>query len=462
MNFNLPDFSKRKRLLLMFIPILIGGAIFIALKLGKEAPRQKKIIKQVPNVRVIKIAPLTVTPRGIGHGMAQPVRVWKAISQVSGKIIYTHPQLEKGKIIGEGAVVLRIDPAEYKTAVAQLNAKIKNDEAQVKQLQVERKNNLKLLEIQKKALELQRREVKRQKKLLLNKVSSATNYETQLKNLMSQELQVQTIQNSLNLYPVQKKLLETKIEQSLGDLTNAKLALSYTTIKAPFTVQVASVNNKTSEYIKSGATIFEANDISASEIEAQFVMGSLRPVIHPVRDKFNSIDSTNISSLGDLLEIKVNVRVVGAGTRSRVWEGVFSRLSGDIDTQTRTLGAIIHVNNYLKKGGGFKKRPLIKGMFCEVELVGKAQEGMIVIPRTAIHPGNKVYIADSDNKMEIRQVEPLYALNDIMVIKKGILEGDILILSDIVPAVPGIEVNPIMDHKTAEKIKKEAKGGSND
>ncbi len=446
-----------RNLIWILIPILIGVIVFFLMSFLKKAPQQKAVTVNSPIVRVMKITPMDLMPRAFGYGTAEPIRVWKAIAQVSGKIIFAHPQLQKAKMVKKGTILLRIDPSEYKITISQLKTKIQSFKIQIKEQQVQEKNNLELLKIQKKSLVIKKKELARQKKLYKQKMLSVNDYETQLQGVISQEAQVQSIQNGLNLIPLQRELLTSQMEQGKGDLANAQLQLSYTEIKAPFNVQIASVNNKSSEFVQKGQTIFEANDTSATEIEAQFTPGSARPVFMSLKARFETMD-INTPSLGKHLEATAFVRIPGFQLGRPVWQAELNRVSDTMDTETRTMGLIFVVKNQMGIKFDVRKRPLVKGMFCEVELQGKLLKDVLVIPRSAVHPGNTVYLLSDDKKLMKRVIEPGFTIENLMMVRKGLKAGDTLILSDVIPAVSGIPLDPVEDKAALKQLMIEAKG----
>lgn len=442
---------------MLAVPIGIGIGIFLFMSSSRKPPGQKNIVANSPTVRVMEIKPITVVPRAIGYGTAQPIRTWKAIAQVSGKIIYTHPQLQKGSIIKQGSELLRIDPTEYQINITKTKSSIQNFLVQIQQLKVEDKNNHKLLDLQKTDLEIKRQEAERQEQLYKKKIISKTEYESQLRAFISQEVQVQNIQNALNLVPVKLELLQTQLSQANSDLETAQLKLSYTTITAPFDIQVAAVNNKISEFIQTGQTILEANDISKSEVEAQFVMQSMLPIFMSIQSRAVNLEATT-HSMGDALGIQAKVGLAGYVGNDVQWEGTFSRRSDTLDTETRTIGLIVTVNNDFENPAQKRGRLLLKGAYCKVLLKGLEQPGSIVIPRSALHPQNIVYLMNSEQKLEKRKIEVFYSLSNFSVIQNGLKSGDNLILSDIIPAVEGMKVDPAMDTEIFSQLVIDAKG----
>ena len=131
--------------LMVIVPIAIGIVAFQIMSKSKKPPKQKETVIDMPSVRVMLVKSLAVVPRVLGYGTAEPIRTWKASAQVSGRIIFTHQQLQKGSIIKQGAEVLKIDPTEYRINLTKIKANIQNFKIQITQKGVEKKNYLKLL-----------------------------------------------------------------------------------------------------------------------------------------------------------------------------------------------------------------------------------------------------------------------------------------------------------------------------
>jgi len=446
------------KVLMIIVPILIGVTAFLIMSNSKTPPQQKEVTLKLPTVRIMPIKPMIVVPKVQGYGTAEPVRTWKAISQVSGKIIFTHPQLQKGRVIKKGVLLLKIDPSEYLINITKINANIQNYKIQISQKKIEKKNYLRLLNLQKTDLKIKQKEVERQKKLYKRKIISKTEYESKLPGVISQEVQVQNVQNSLNLIPVQIRLLKTQADQAKSDLKSAELKLSYTTVTSPFDMQISNINNKLSEFVQTGQTIFEANDISETEVEAQVVMKSMMPIFISVKERAKNIDLETVS-FGQVLGIKATVRLAGSENQDVKWPATLTRRSDSLDTETRTMGFIVTVKNKLNVKGTRRGHLLLKGAYCEVELEGLPIKNTLAIPRSALHPGNIVLLMDSDHKLFKKPVKILFKSSNYVVIKSGLKMGDTLILSDLIPAVIGMKVDPVIDKTAFDRLVADTQGG---
>ncbi len=92
------------------IPGIISGILILIMAvLLKPSPQTEE---NFDNARLVEVQPLILTksaPEVIGYGRVAPKHSWQAIAEVSGKVIYRHPELESGRVLKAGTLVLQID-----------------------------------------------------------------------------------------------------------------------------------------------------------------------------------------------------------------------------------------------------------------------------------------------------------------------------------------------------------------
>ena len=71
--------------------------------------------------------------------------------------------------------------------------------------------------------------------------------------------------------------------------------------------------------------------------------------------------------------------------------------------------------------------------------------GQIVIPRHAIHTDNNVYLVDKHSKLKKSVVQVAFFQGENAVISHGLLPGDQLITSDVVPAIEGMSLKMMLN-----------------
>ncbi len=440
----------------LIIPIIIAVIIVSSLVRARKGPERLELRETARAVRVIKTRTADVIPRAIGYGYVVPGRAWQAVAEVSGKVTETSPHFKKGSLCRKGTMLIRIDPTKYRLTIAQMEASIQSIRAQLAELDAQAQNYRTSLEIEQKSLALNKKELDRRKKLFTKDTISASQYDQQRLSYYAQLTKVQTLKNSLNLIPANRKSLKANLALNEVRLKDAKLDLEYTTIKVPFDCRITDVKVEMSQFVQKGQVIAFADGTKTSEIAAQVPMDKMRNVISAAKHP-DSIPADNVG-LREVLAITASVRLK-TGDLSAEWDAQLSRIDATIDPQTRTLGIIVVVEEPYKKMIVGVRPPLVRNMFCEVELRGRSIPGKIVIPRSALHDGH-VYVMNSENRLARKKVGLDFPQTNFYVLKNGLNPDEWLIVSDLIPAIEGMLLEPHEDKSLGDMLAAEAVGES--
>jgi hypothetical protein len=132
--------NGRKSWLLSFLPILFVVLIIAWLAANLSIPEKNPKEEARASLRVITVKTVPFAPVEYGYGIAEPARVWKAVSQVKGEIVSLHKQLHSGELITENAQLVQIDPTDYELIVEQLESGVRRIQADLSGLQKEAEN----------------------------------------------------------------------------------------------------------------------------------------------------------------------------------------------------------------------------------------------------------------------------------------------------------------------------------
>ena len=111
-----PRFSSSSRWLI-FPPVVLGIAAVVYAVNQRVTLESAEIEETSRTLRVITVPEWELTPRVLGYGTAQPVKVWEAVAEVQGDVIEVHPELRTGALIDAGTILLQIDRTEYELAL---------------------------------------------------------------------------------------------------------------------------------------------------------------------------------------------------------------------------------------------------------------------------------------------------------------------------------------------------------
>ncbi len=457
---RLPAWKNVWRGLLILPPVLIGVAVLVFVVTNRPAPARKAPEETALAVRVLTVQPLTLHPRVRGFGTVRPVRVWNAIAQVGGKVIFVHPNLKKGAIVPAGTEIITIAPDDYKLAIAQAEAAIRTAEAKLTELTVNESNTRKLLALEKDALQVARTDYERKKTLREKGTIPATVAEQALRAWLTQRKQVTSLENALRLFPVQKRELEAQLASYRSQLATARLNLKRTHVRMPFDGRISLVAVEVGQFVPVGKQLAAADAIAKAEVEGQFPLGRMREVFRLLTDLPDEVSLTSASAVELIraLGLAIEVRLETQGGPV-VWKGRFARLSDTVDPKTRTMGVIGEIDDPYSHVAPGRRPPLTKGMFVRMDILTRPVGDVLIIPRAALH-GDKLFLVSQENRLVIRPVTVAARLGDLLVIGSGLKPGDKVVLSEIVPALAGLRLAPKEDAATAKRIAEIAGGGA--
>ena len=145
------------------LPLIVAVAVALVVFRVKTMPPIAHTDLQYP-VRAVEVMTVKKIPyrsHATGYGTVEPRVLVKAKSEVSGKIVYIHPQLRKGASLPKGTVVLRIEPTTFEFSLEQSKAGLSGSESSLRQLETEEESTRALLNIVRKNLAVQQKEYQR-------------------------------------------------------------------------------------------------------------------------------------------------------------------------------------------------------------------------------------------------------------------------------------------------------------
>jgi len=431
------------RKLLLVPPIALGVLVLLWMAAGREPPATVQRGEPTRTVRVIETLALDLIPTAEGYGPVRPARVWEAVAQVKGRVIRSHPRLRDGEILKEGTELLRIDPVDYELALAEA-------EAGLAELEVQAQNARASLAIETRNLALARQDLERARRLVKKGTTSKSAVDKAERTMLGARAAERNLKNTLALIPVRRKTLQTKVKRAERDLAHSR-------IRAPFDLRVADLRVEADQFVSVGQTLFAGDAVDRVEIEVQVAMSSLRRLFLG-RPEFRLEPARLSEQLTTSLGFSPLVRL-DLGNYLAEWEARFVRFDDAVDPRTRTMGVVVAVDDpYGKVIPGYRP-PLSKGMFVQVVLRGKSHRARILVPRSAVRDG-AVMVADRDNRLRRRPVKVLFSQGLISVIEQGLTPGEQVLVSDLVPAVEGMLLQPTIDAELAAALTAAGKAGS--
>ena len=439
--------------------IAIGLALVITVILVKSKPAMQHVASEMPSkaVEVITARYIPFSTRITAYGNVEPAITLNGTAEVSGKISYIHPDLKAGETIPADTVVVRIDTKDYDVSLKQTEADLLASRAALKELEVEEKSTQRALKLAQKNLKVGEAEYARIKGVYEKKVvtKSALDAEEQKVILLRQSLE--DLQGRIDSYESRRQSINSQIARAEQAVQNSETILGRTEVTLPFDARIGTVSVDKGEFVSVGSKLFEAVDLKGVEITAQLSMDSMRKLVSHMEGA-PAADEPIIHTGGrinDRLNLSTSVRLTN-GMPMATWEARVLRISDSIDATRQTLGLVVGVDDPYEKIIPGKRPPLIKGMYTAVDIFAPAYPAMVV-PRKAVHQG-RVYIANNENRLEIRSIEVLLIQGELMVISSGIDQGERVIITDLIPVIEGMPLQVITASEYEDEMKKRAIG----
>jgi RND family efflux transporter MFP subunit len=373
----------RKALLpLLVLSCGIAGAIAIT----RSAPQVDRMTPErsatLVEVTVVERADTRVRVPAMGTVIPAQDLVLK--SRVAGQVVAVHPEFTDGGFIRAGEEILRIEPVDYELAVTRRQSALAEAEYQLK-------------------LEQGRQDVAKREWELLGEEAG------------------DPLDGDLALRRPHLEKAQADLAAARADLAQARLDLARTRIEAPFNALVRTRRVEQGSQVAAQEQLAELVGTDAYWIRATL----------PV-DRLQWVDLPRGNG-----EAGAAVHVTYAGGYTR--QGQVVRLLGDLETEGRLARVLVAVSDPLDLTAPETPRPpLLIGEYVRLEIEGRALENVLRIPRTALRDGSTIWVADAQDRLEVRPVDPLWRETDTVLLREGLAPGERLVVSELPSPVPGM------------------------
>ena len=416
--------------------IILGVLALMIIKSGKSAPTAGTVAEYATPVEVQTLQASAITPYAIGYGTAKPSSNLNVPAEVSAEISWIHPKLKQGANLTAGTKVVMFETRDIELTLSKTKADLTSQSTRVAELDLEERNAEQQLQLSQQKYELAKAEFERKKALSKQGAISNSTVDTEQRNLINQETDLENMKLKLALYPKQRELLGSEIKIAQAQIEEQERNLARTQVFLPFNARIGSVNVERGSFISKGSTLFVAQGKNNMEILTQIPAKKMLPLLSYAMGKKSSNDS---SSLQKKLGLKAKVFWID-GPETAFWTAKVLRSNDSIDSKTRSIGLIVGIDNAVEQEVIGIRPPIFKGMYLKVEITGNQFEA-IKIPRSAIHQGN-IYLKDSENRLVIEQAQVAFVQGDDAILQQA-PSLNTIILSDLIPAVPGMLLLPV-------------------
>ncbi len=343
----------------------------------EEESRPPKIVKTAP------LHPTNQTIQITAYGSVIPAQQVTVEPQVNGHIIQLNPKLIPGGTLQKGDPLFSIDPA-----LAQINLR----EAQA---------------------ELAR--------------GQAEFHEAQRKSREGQRLAAEKVIPSTESAALEAELLTrtAELERLKARLDRNRELLQRHTLPSPFNALVLNESVEIGQRVDPGDATVTLVGTDAFWVQ----------VAIPT-DKLQHLQLPTPESPGATATITLDNGTPNPGR----YQGQVIQLLGNIEESGRMARILVEIQNPLNPTTP-TNTPLLLGSYVRVDIHAGQLSNVFVIHRNALREGDRIWIADTNQTLQIRQATVLWQSDDTVSITTPINPGEQLITSDLRVALPDMKIN---------------------
>jgi multidrug efflux system membrane fusion protein len=335
-------------------------------------------------------------------GTVEASAIVQVKSQIAGEL--TSVNFTEGQNVSKGDLLFRIDSRPYEDALAQAEAAIERDKAQITQAEASlaRDNAQAKYAANDAAL---------QAELSKGGLTSKSQFDQSRTNADAAKASAQATQATIETARAALRADQAAVE-------SAKLNLSYCEIHAP-------ISGRTGNLLVHGGNLVKVNDVALV-------------VIHQVSPIFVdfSVPEQHLGAIRRLSAAhKLAVRVFSQDDPGRIASGGLSVIDNTVDSTTGTI--------HLKATFDNRDGMLWPGQFVTSILTLDTARNATVIPSVAVQSGQQgsfVFAVKPDNTVAIKPVTVSRVFGDKAVIESGVAPGDTVVTDGTLVLFPGATV----------------------
>ncbi len=342
-----------------------------------------------------KRSAMLVDVTGVDHGTFRPVitamgtvRADQEIvlsPRVSGEIVSISDSFTPGGFVGEGEVLLRIDPADYEVNLMQRQSDLRQAASELE-------------------LELGRQDLAKK------------DYQ-ELEGTISSEYK------TLVLRGPQLDTARARVEAAQAAVRRAELELERTRIRAPFAAHIINREANVGSQVSPGESLGRLVGVESYWVEAAVPVSNLRWIEFPDTSEHTGSN--------------VRIRNRSAWPEDTFRTGEVYNLIGALEDQTRLARVLLTVADPLShepESAGLP--PLMVGSYVEARIEGKPIEDVIRMNRDFLRQNDTVWIKE-DGVLRIRDVDIVFRDQDYVYIRSGLGVDDLVVTTNLATVLEG-------------------------
>ena len=380
------------------VGVLLGG-LCMAGGLYATGPRVEPRTVEVPRpfVRTLVAKPERIELRVRTNGSVEPRTESQLVPEISGSVVRVADSLVSGGFFREGEVLLEIDPTDAKVELERARASLARARAEVERTQ---------------------KELERRKGLAARDFASAQ----ELDRAVSEE-----------------RVAVANAREAAAVVAQAEKNLERTQVRAPYDGRVREERVDRGGFVTRGTPVATLYSIDYAEVRLPIPDRELAYLDLPLLYRGDDAPTHEADAPGAEAarapEVRLTARFAGS---EYTWIGELVRTEGELDPKTRMVNGIARIPDPYARSAD--RPPLAVGLFVDAEIVGRTLASGFVLPRTALHDADHVWVVDADDRLRTRRVDVLRVEGESVILTGGLVAGERVNVSSLDVAVDGMQV----------------------
>jgi RND family efflux transporter MFP subunit len=344
-----------------------------------------------PTVRVLPAARESLQLSVHTQGTVVPRTETDLVSEVSGRVLWVSPSLASGGFVEPDEVLLRIDPSDYQIGVARA-------EAGLRRARSERS--------------LAEAGLARHRRLADRGVESTS-----------------ALEAAVNA----REVAEATVIDAEATLEQARRDLQRTEIRSPYLGRVRDKRVDVGQFVGRGVQVARLYAVDYAEVRLPLPDADAAFLDLPIAYR-------DVSQQAPAPEVILSAEFAG---RTHTWRGHIVRTEGELDPRTRMIHAVARIEDPYGRGDSPDRPPLSVGLFVQAEILGRVQDEVMRVPRSALRGDSTVVVVDAEGLIRLRDVEVLKRNRDEVLVVSGVEPGDRYCTTPLSIAVDGMRVETV-------------------
>lgn len=436
-----------KTFLKIVLPLaIIAGAFALGKLILATGPEAKKrpAKPRITTVETLQVKPQDYAVVITASGIVQTSTQTTVASEVAGKITEVSPRFQEGAYFDKGDTLLRIDTANYDSAIKIADSDLQASRYALQQLDAEEKANVNALRLAQNNLNLGKKELERVRGIWNKRLIARSVLDAEQQKITQLQQQVADQQGKLSTYASRKAALQANIMSAEARLERERLNLSRTRITAPYSGRVLEQRVDLGQFVSTGTALGTVYATDSVDVELPLSLQQYEWLGMPEHFRNREIDTSKLPSV---------VFTNTTSDKQNRWQGTIIRSNAALDDKSRQIKVIARIDNPFEVNDQ-QTTPVRIGQYLTARINGKTLQNVYVLPPTAVRQGRDILLM-VDGKVQITPVELVWNNdNEVVVRSQTDLSTQKIIVTSLPNAVNGQAVQtPEQAKKRAEKRK---------